>query len=229
MNIVQHGTNFNLTMSSREIAELCEKRHAHVLRDIEQMIQDIAEPKFGLSDFEGSYKDATGRSLKEYRLPKDLTVTLITGYRADLRYKVIKRLDELENKQSGAFALPQSFGEALRLAADQHEQIEELKPKALALDRLEGATGSFTVRPASKVLGIGEQKLIKWLEAHRWAFRSNGKGPLQAYVDKRNAGYLDHRLHSYEVKETGETNTAIQMLITSKGMAKLAVLTGGAA
>lgn len=43
------------TMSSREIAELCEKRHDHVLRDIEMMLQDIADPKFGVSDFVSSY------------------------------------------------------------------------------------------------------------------------------------------------------------------------------
>ena len=79
-------------MSSREIADLCDKRHAHVLRDIEQMIQDIGEPKFGLADLEGEYFDAQGKPRKEYRLPKDLTVTLITGYRADLRYRFVKRL-----------------------------------------------------------------------------------------------------------------------------------------
>ena len=90
-------------MSSREIAELCDKQHKHVLRDIEAMLGQITEPNFGPSDFLSSYKDATGRNLKEYRLPKDLTTTLITGYRIDLRYKVIKRLEELEAR---APALP---------------------------------------------------------------------------------------------------------------------------
>ena len=97
-------TDRGATMSSREIAELCEKRHDHVLRDIEKMLEDIGgpksgdstDPKLGVSDFLSNYIDSTGRSLKEYRLPKDLTITLITGYRADLRYKVVKRLEELE-------------------------------------------------------------------------------------------------------------------------------------
>ena len=68
-------------MSSREIADLCDKRHDHVLRDIEKMLAEIADPKLGVSGFLSSYKDATGRNLKEYRLPKDLTTTLITGSR----------------------------------------------------------------------------------------------------------------------------------------------------
>ena len=82
-----------VTMSSREIAELCEKLHKHVLRDIEKVLGEIGidAPKFG-----GIYLDAYEREKPCYTLPKDLTGTLITGYRADLRYKVIKRLEELE-------------------------------------------------------------------------------------------------------------------------------------
>jgi hypothetical protein len=58
----------------------CEKQHKNILRDIENMIQDIAGSRFGLSDFEATYIDSRGKSQREIRLPKDLTVTLITGY-----------------------------------------------------------------------------------------------------------------------------------------------------
>lgn len=40
--------------------ELCEKRHDHVLRDIEKMLQDIGHPKFGASSFEAEYTTANG-------------------------------------------------------------------------------------------------------------------------------------------------------------------------
>ena len=46
--IVGLAAGQHITMSSREIAELCEKRHDHVLRDIEKMLQDIGDPKFGV-------------------------------------------------------------------------------------------------------------------------------------------------------------------------------------
>lgn len=87
--IISSGTQ-PLTMSSREIAELTGKRHDHVLRDIENMLQEINAPNFGAVDFEAKYQDAKGEWRKEYRLPKDLTVTLVTGYRADLRAKSVR-------------------------------------------------------------------------------------------------------------------------------------------
>jgi Rha family phage regulatory protein len=102
------------TMSSREIAHLCEKQHKHILRDIEKMIQDIDEPRFGPVDFEKQYQDAKGEWRKEYRLPKDLTITLITSYRADLRYRVVKRLEELESQSRPAILSgPQRMAAAL--------------------------------------------------------------------------------------------------------------------
>jgi hypothetical protein len=84
------------------------------LRDIEKMLHDINHPKFGAVDFEATYQDAKGEWRKEYRLPKDLTVTLITGYRADLRYRVIKRLEELESQSRPAILSgPQLMATAL--------------------------------------------------------------------------------------------------------------------
>lgn len=210
-----------LTMSSREIAELCEKRHAHVLRDIEQMLQDIGQPKFGSADFEAEYLDAQGKPRKEYRLPKDLTVTLITGYRADLRYKVVKRLEEMERQQAnGGFAIPRSFGEALRLAAEQHEQIEAMRPVVAAMDRLGASEGSVTPRVAAKVLDIQEKKFFQWLHANNWAFRQGNVW--QAYAERRKQGYLEHETRTYTVEETGQEKTKVQMLVTPKGMARLA-------
>ena len=38
--------------------------------------------------------DSTARRLKEYPPTRDLTVTLISGYRADQHYKAVKRLEE---------------------------------------------------------------------------------------------------------------------------------------
>ena len=99
-----------------------------------------------------------------------------------------------------------------------------MAPKAEAFDRLDTAEGNLTVRPACKVLGIMETKLTKWLELNGWAFRQNGRGPLQPYAAKRLGGFLDLKLRHYEDPKTGEAKTEATMVVTPKGMAKLAQL-----
>jgi hypothetical protein len=58
--------------------------------DFEKMCNDIG---IDALRFEAIYLDSLNREKKHYLLPKDLAMTLITGYRADLRHKVIKRLE----------------------------------------------------------------------------------------------------------------------------------------
>ena len=84
-------------MSSREIAELTEKEHFHVLRDIRKLIDEgaIGQSNFGCS----TYTDASGKSNPEYLLDFDATMTLVTGYNANLRAAVIRRWRELEQKE----------------------------------------------------------------------------------------------------------------------------------
>ena len=85
-------------MSSREIAELTEKRHDHVLRDIRKLIDEgaIGAPNFGDSE----YLSSQGKLMPEYLLDFDATMTLLTGYNAVLRARVIKRWRELEQKEA---------------------------------------------------------------------------------------------------------------------------------
>lgn len=112
-----------LTMSSREIADLTEKLHANVLRDIRNLLADPGEAEL---NFESSYRDTTGRTLPMFNLPKDLTLTLVAGYSAALRHRIITRWMELEEAAKGP-ALP-NFGnpaEAARAWALEFERAEE--------------------------------------------------------------------------------------------------------
>ena len=91
----------SVTMTSREIAELTGKRHDHVLRDIRNMIAELeaaklATPKLGWHCESEAYIDAQGKPRDQYRLDFNTTMTLLTGYRADLRMNVIVRWQELE-------------------------------------------------------------------------------------------------------------------------------------
>ncbi len=91
----------SVSMTSREIAELTGKRHDNVLRDIRTMITDLEAAKSAASELSWhckleTYIDAQGKERDQYRLDRNTTMTLLTGYRADLRMKVIVRWQELE-------------------------------------------------------------------------------------------------------------------------------------
>ena len=89
-----NNSNNSKTMSSREIAELTGKLHFNIMRDIKTLIGQGAFNGFKFEAVE--YTDAKGEKRPEYLLDFDATMTLVTGYNAVLRAKVIKRWRELE-------------------------------------------------------------------------------------------------------------------------------------
>lgn len=110
------------TMTSLEIAEVTGKRHDSILRDI----RNILSQGVGAHNFvETSYTDKSNRQQKCYTLTKKGCLILASGYDVILREKIINRWEELETKDRNQYQVPQSFAEALMLAAKQQEQIEE--------------------------------------------------------------------------------------------------------
>ncbi|RKW32902.1 MAG: DNA-binding protein [Kingella sp. (in: b-proteobacteria)] len=214
-------------MSSREVAELCGKRHDHVLRDIDNLNATYAEmgfPKIGESRY---ISELNGVEYRECLLTHEQCIDLITGYRADVRIRINRRWLELE--QAAQPKIPQTLPDALRLAADlaernqqQAAQIAELTPKAEAMTRIEAAQGDITVTQAAKMLKIPPKQLFDWLAQHGWLYRSGGSGVWLGYQDKVRSGCVTHSVHRYESRSTGEQRIATQVYLTPKGMGKIA-------
>ncbi len=85
----------DITMTSREIADVTGKRLYHVNRDILTMLNELDLDK---SKFGSIYFDNKNRQQIEYVLDEELTLTLVTGYSIKLRNAVIKRWKQLENQ-----------------------------------------------------------------------------------------------------------------------------------
>ena len=159
MNIQTLQIN-NQTMSSREIADLCEKQHGHVKRDIETMCQQI---EIDASKFGYTYIDASNRRQFEYMLDKDLTITLVAGYNAQLRYRIVKRWQELEANATSP-VIPQSFADALQLAADQARQLELAKPKISHYDNVVERAGLLNATQVAQKVRLSAVAMNKILD-----------------------------------------------------------------
>lgn len=189
MKTTELSQNVKQTMSSREIARLTGKRHDHVLRDIRSMFAQLE-----LSPSYGEKVEATGgRPSSVYHLDRDLTDCLLTGYSAKARMAVIKRWRELESSNpSSGFDVPTSLSGALRLAADQAEQIEQQqrqieqsRPAVEFVDRYVSAeSGNKGFRQVAKLLDANERAFREFLRDQRVMYRLGGEWmPYQTHLD----------------------------------------------
>lgn len=178
-------------MTSLEIAEVTKKRHDAILRDIRNLLkQGVSRHNFVETSYKklqprGGYKELPCFSLT----PKGCLI-LASGYDALMRERIINRLEELEK---GKAKVPQTFSEALQLAADQAKQIEEqqkqieqkdakitkLQPKADFADCIMQSNDCISVGEMANVLkqnGLfrrGQNALYEWL---RWSGYLLSKG-----------------------------------------------------
>lgn len=166
----------NVTMSSREIASLTEKKHSHVMRDIEAMLEQLAENAEGYLHYWAHPQN--GQLYREYRLDREHTECLITGYSAALRMKIIRRLHEIEG---GSTPLPQTLPAALRLAADMAEQnaqlankVQQDAPKVAFVNQYVEAGGNKSLRETAKILNMPEKAMIDTLVRDKVLFRQSG-------------------------------------------------------
>ena len=119
MNAIVSTVNA-VTMTSREIADLTGKDHSNVMRDIRAMVDSIStDSNLNPCAESTTYIGKDGRQYPQYELDKDTCLTLLLGYDAVARMKVVKRWQELEAKTATPAAL--SRMDILKLAMESEE------------------------------------------------------------------------------------------------------------
>jgi|SRR5471032_452962 len=213
-------------MSSREIGDLTGSSHDNVLKTIRSLIQ-----KGVVSSNETPYvHPQNGQTYSEFLLSYRDTMVVVSGYSVELRAKIIDRWQELEARVIGQLQIPTSFAEALRLAADQAEQNQQLRqvvqqqaPKVAAIQRLAAAGGAICISDAAKQLQVKPAQLFTWLQQNKWIFHRGGSTRWIAFQPRINAGLMVHKVTALKPdEETGADRAAFQPLITPKGLALLA-------
>lgn len=211
--------NEELKMSSREIAQLTCKQHKHVLVDCDKLNYNYL--KMNLAEISAGvflHPNTGNQQHREYNLTKMQCFDLLTGYNTELRIKVNRRWAELEAKE---LKIPQTFAEALQLAADQAKKIElqnkklELQaPKVEFYDSVTNSKSTIDIGNAAKVLnvGFGRNKLFEKLRDMKILMGNNQ--PYQKYID---VGYFRVIETKYN-KPDGSTHINLKTLVYQKGL-----------
>lgn len=143
------------TVSSREVAEMMEKRHDHLLRDIEKhtaILEKVSEPNFGVADLWilSSYLDAQGKERKEYQVTKkgcEFIAHKTTGEKGDLfTIRYMNKFEEMEQYiKEQQPKVPTTYKEALQHLLVQVEENERLQ--------LENQQQTKVIEKQSEVIG----------------------------------------------------------------------------
>lgn len=205
-------TGGTVTMSSREIARLVQSKHSDVKRSAERLAAGgILSAPLAHTPYQ---HEQNGQWYEEFWFNKRDSLVIVARLSPEFTAAVVDRWQELERGQ-----VPQSFSEALRLAAELEEQKERLSselaiaaPKAEFVDRYVTATGSMTFRQVAKLLNAKEPEFRLFLLDSHIMYRLNNV--LTPYHQHIEAG-------RFEVK-TGTTNASnyafSQSRFTAKGV-----------
>ena len=179
------------TMSSREIAEICEARHNDVITTIELLINQ-GVLRLGRNTARPYAPEGGGRPTMVYDLTRRDCLVVVSGYSAAMRAKIIDRWLDLEAAApAAAMALPKSFADALRLAADQQDviaaQAEQLAAAAPAVEfvgRYADSIGTKGFRQVAKLLSANENLFREFLIDEKILYRLGRElTPHAAHID----------------------------------------------
>jgi anti-repressor protein len=142
--------------------------------------------------------------------------------RAFKRWVTHEVLPAIRKTGSYSVSVPRTFAEALRLAADQAEQIDrqqkqltEAKPKVEFFDAVASSKDAIPIGNAAKVLGlpgIGRNNLFAILREK--GVLMSGNVPYQSMVDR---GYFRVVEQKWTTPE-GETRISIRPLVYQRGL-----------
>lgn len=224
------GSGRAATIDSREVAAMVGKEHNMLLRDIRVYCKYLGESSFAHSDFfmESSYQSEQNKTMPCYLVTRkgcEMIANKLTGEKGVLfTAAYINRFHELE----GMTRIPQSFSEALRLAADLAEQnnalalensrkdqlIGELKPKVEYVDWILTGPNSVITTAIAKDYGMSAAALNCWLRDRGVQYKRGGQWFLtRKYQDK---GYTSSRTFGI-TRTDGRPDVRLQTRWTQKG------------
>lgn len=224
---------------SVKVAEVFGKMHKNVLKSIRNILGSAQNLAHKTWFHQVTYIDAQGKTQPMFLMNRDgfsLLAMSLTGERA-LQFKVgfIQQFDMMEQALKeitpavqATPAIPQTFAQALRLAAEQAETIEaqqkqlaEQAPKVNFAKALEIAGESILIGQLAKLMrqnGVdtGEIRLYQWMRDNGFLHKcgSEYNDPTQRALEM---GLFEVRTGTRYHPHTGELIQTRTTLVTIKG------------
>lgn len=161
MNMMPQFNHNQNSMTSLEIAELVQSRHDKVKQSIERLAERgvIAQPPMvdGIKSANGVIPKLFLFSGEQGKLD---SITVVAQLCPEFTAALVKRWYELENQNK----LPQSFAEALQLAADQAKQLELAAPKVQYFDTVVERSNLLNATQVAQKVGMSAVCMNKLLD-----------------------------------------------------------------
>ena len=221
---------------SVKVARVFEKQHKNVMKSIRNILgsaQNLANQKWFA---ETTYTDAQGKRQPMFLMRRDgfslLTMSL-TGEKA-MAFKVafIEQFNRMEQaiKELAPVtpAIPQTFAQALRLAAEQAEtieaqqkQLEAQAPKVAFATAIINSPSSCGIDELAKLLkqngvDMGEIRLFQWLRDNDYLC-SVGTARNQPTQKALDMGLFELKPQTWTNPKTDEVMTTTRTMVTGKG------------
>lgn len=148
------------TITSLEVAEMVEKRHTDLLRDIRRYCEQLNESNIALVDFfqESTYADGKGEKRPCYEVTKkgcEFIAHKLTGVKGTkFTALYINRFHDMEEQIKGN-ALPMTYRDAVAQLLESLDREEELKAQ------LDTSKDWYSIKRVAALNGVS-WKTFKW-------------------------------------------------------------------
>ena len=183
-------------------------------------------------DWMGFDINVEGNIVKDYVLTLDFSKKCCMLSKTVVGDKIRNYFIEVEKQMTKTYSIPQSFSEALMLAANQasiiekqqialskaSKQIETLQPKAELMDKVMDCGEKIDVGQAAKILKLpyGRNTLFTKLR-ESGIFFQNRNEPKQQYI---NQGYFEV-FEQFITRNSHDGFMVVKVLVTQKGLSFL--------
>ncbi|MCU4518660.1 phage antirepressor KilAC domain-containing protein [Acinetobacter schindleri] len=212
MNMMTQFNHNQNSITSLDISELVQSRHDKVKQSTERLAE---REVIGLPPMGVVVKEANNRTynVEVYVFSGEQgkldSITVVAQLCPEFTAALVKRWYELENQN--AVQLPQSFSEALQLAADQARQLELAAPKVQYFDRVADTKNLLNASQVGKKVGMSGVKLNQYLaDMGVYDRRIAGRTFAQWFIDK---GYGEVKQTEQGYPQSKFTNKGEQWVI----------------